>query len=104
MVVGLVSGFSLANHSDSGSFLVLFTLLSRDECHREGFWEVVGHMVSLCFCFFFTIRELFWLMVAYQFHVPYFLTRNSCLKITHTDGCYGAWPGLAVLVNVFPLT
>ena len=28
MVMGLVSGFSLANHFDSGSFLVVHALLS----------------------------------------------------------------------------
>ena len=46
MVMGLVSGLSLANHSDSESFLVVHTLFSRDGCRREGFWEVVGHVVS----------------------------------------------------------
>ena len=46
MVTGLVSGFSLANHSDSESFLVVHALFSQDGCQREGFWEVVGHVVS----------------------------------------------------------
>ena len=32
--------------SDSESFLVVHALFSRDECQREGFWEVVGHVVS----------------------------------------------------------
>ena len=45
MVTGLVSGWSLAHHSDSESFLVAHTSLSQDECQR-GFWEVVGHVVS----------------------------------------------------------
>ena len=45
-VMGLVSGLSLANHSDSESFLVVHTLFSQDGCQREGFWEVVGHVVS----------------------------------------------------------
>ena len=45
MVMGLVSGLSLANHSDSESFLVLQALFSQDGCQR-GFWEVVGHAVS----------------------------------------------------------
>ena len=48
MVMGLVFGLSLANHSDSESFLVVHALFSQDGCQREGFWEVVGHMVS-CF-------------------------------------------------------
>ena len=46
MVMGLVSRLSLANHSDSGSSLVVHTLFSQDGCQREGFWEVVGHVVS----------------------------------------------------------
>ena len=32
MVMGLVSGWSLANHSNSESFLVVRTLLSQDGC------------------------------------------------------------------------
>ena len=46
MVVGLVSGLSLANYSDSESFLVVHALFSQDGCQRGGFWEVVGHVVS----------------------------------------------------------
>ena len=46
MVMGLISGLSLANHSDSESFLVVHTLFSQDGCQREGFWEVVRHVVS----------------------------------------------------------
>ena len=46
MVMGLVSGWSLANHSNSESFLVAHVLLSQDGCQREGFWEVVGQVVS----------------------------------------------------------
>ena len=32
------------------------------------------------------------------------LTRTSCLKTTHANGYYGAWPGWAVSINVLPLT
>ena len=46
MVMGLVSALSLANHSDSESFLVVHALFSQDGCQREGFWEVDGHVVS----------------------------------------------------------
>ena len=46
MVMGLVSRLSLANHSDSESFLVVHALFSQDGCQREGFWEVVRHVVS----------------------------------------------------------
>ena len=46
MVMGLVSGWSVANHSNSESFLVAHASLSQDGCQREGFWEVDGHAVS----------------------------------------------------------
>ena len=41
MVMRLVSRLSLANHSDSGSFLVVHTLLSQDGCHEKnaGRWS-----------------------------------------------------------------
>ena len=45
IVMRLVSGLSLANHSESESFLVVQALLSQDGCQR-GFWEVVGLVVS----------------------------------------------------------
>ena len=37
MVMGLVSGLFLANHSDSESFLVVQALFGQDRCQREGF-------------------------------------------------------------------
>ena len=46
MVMGLVSGWSLANHSNSESFLVAHASLSQDGCWRGGFGEVDGHVVS----------------------------------------------------------
>ena len=46
MVMGLVSRLSLANHSDSESFLEADALLNWDGCQWEGLWEVVGHTVS----------------------------------------------------------
>ena len=46
MVMGLVSRLSLAYHSDSESSLLVHALFSQDICQREGFWEVVGHVVS----------------------------------------------------------
>ena len=57
MVMGLVSGLSLANLSDSESFLVVHALFSQDGCQKEGFWEVVRHVV--------TFPELLRLVVAY---------------------------------------
>ena len=46
MLMGLVSGRSLANHSNSESFLVAHASLSQDGCQREGFWEVDRRAVS----------------------------------------------------------
>ena len=46
MVMGLVSGLSPANHSDSESFQVGHVLLSQDGCQQGGFWEVVRHVAS----------------------------------------------------------
>ena len=46
MVMELVSGLSLANHSDSESFLAVHPLISQDGCQREGFWEVIRHVMS----------------------------------------------------------
>ena len=43
-VMGLVSGLFLV-HSDSESFLVVHALFSQDGC-QQGFWEVVGHVMS----------------------------------------------------------
>ena len=41
MVLGLVTGLSLTNHSDSESFLVAHASLNQDGCQPEGFWEVI---------------------------------------------------------------
>ena len=46
MVMGLVSWLSLAKHSGSESLLVVHALFRQDGCQREGFWEVVRHVVS----------------------------------------------------------
>ena len=35
---------SVANHLDSGSFLVVQALPSQDGCQREGFLDVEGHV------------------------------------------------------------
>ena len=97
MVLELLSGLSLVNHSDSGSFLVVHTLLSQGE-FQWGFWEVVGHVVSPL--------DLSWtLPVGGGLVVPCSLPVPPVVKckITHVNSYYGAWPGWAVSVNVFPL-
>ena len=45
MVMGLISGLCLANHSDSQSFPVVHALFSQDGC-QAGFWKAVGHVKS----------------------------------------------------------
>ena len=39
-MMGLFSVLSLANHSDSGSFLVGYALLNQDGFQQEEFWDV----------------------------------------------------------------
>ena len=60
VVMGFVSGLSVANHSDSESFLVVQALFSQDGCQREGFREAIR-----LGCLLLTFPELFWLVVAY---------------------------------------
>ena len=95
-VMGLVSWLSLANHSDSESFLVVNALFSQDGCQREGFWGVVGPVVSPF--------DLSWTLLIGGGLLVVFLTRTSCHKTTHANGYYGAWPGWAVSIGVHPLT
>ena len=73
MVMGLVSGWSLANHSNSESFLVAHAWLSQDGCYREGFWKVDGHAVSPF--------DLSWtLPVGGGLLVPYSLSGSPVIK------------------------
>ena len=68
MVIGYVSRLSLANHSDSGSFLVTRTLLNQHGFQQKGFSEDMWIGIS---CLLLTFPELFLLVVACYFHVPY---------------------------------
>ena len=60
MVMGLVSGWSLANQSNSESFLVAHTSLAKmDAGERDsGKWTEMWCLLS-------TFPELFWVVVAY---------------------------------------
>ena len=89
--MGLVSGLSLANHSDSESFLVVHTLLSHDGCPWERFWEVIRHVVSP-----FDLSQ--------TFPVDGGLLVLGSLLGPHADGYYDAWPGWAVSVSMLPLS
>ena len=91
MVMELVSGLSLANHSDSESFLVVHTLLSYDGCPREGFWEVLRHVVSP-----FDLSQ--------TPSVDGGLLVLGSLLGPHANGYYDAWLGWAVSVSILPLT
>ena len=96
MVMALVSGLPLANHSDSESFLVAHTLFSQDGCQREGFWEVVGQVVSP---FDLSHSSGWWRLIS-----SLFLTGTSCPKTTHANGYSGAGQGWLVSMGVLPLT
>ena len=94
MVMGLVSGLSLANHSDSESFLVVHALFSQDGCQTEGLWEVVRYAVSP-----FDLSRTF--LVGGDLLVPCSLPgppvlNNSC------SGCSGAWQGGRLQSVCFP--
>ena len=94
MMMGLVSGLSLMDHSNSRSFLVMHTSLNQDGFHQGGFWEVVGHMESS-----FDLSQI--LLISGDLLVL-FLTRTSCHKITYANGHYGAWPGWVVSISISP--
>ena len=96
MVKGLVSRLSLANHSDSESFLVVHALFSQDGCQKRilgGGWTC-----GVSFWPFLNPSGWWWLISSMV------LTRTSCHKTTHANGYYGAWPGGAVSVSVLTLT
>ena len=79
MVMALVSRLSLANHSDSESFLVVHAFFSQGGCQREGFWEGVGQVVSPF--------DLSWILpVGGGLLVPCSFSRTSCHKTTHANG------------------
>ena len=98
VVMGLVSGLPLANHSDSQPFLVAHALLSQDGCQREGFWELVRHVVSP--------SDLSWSLPVgggLLFHVPYGppVVKQLMQMVTWLDS---AWPGWVVSISVLPQT
>ena len=96
MVMGLVSGWSLANHSNSvfpgGARITQPRWMLARGILGSG-WT---HAVSA-----FDLSRTF--PGGGGLLVP-FLTRTSCHKTTHANGYYGAWPGRAVSISVLPLT
>ena len=86
MVMGLVSGLSLANHlTQSPAWWCMPCSAKMDAREKDsGRWSDMWSLLL-------TFPELF-------------LTRTSCRKTAHGNGYYGARPGWAVSVRVLPLT
>ena len=85
--MGLVSGWSLANHSNcSAKMDVIERILGS------------GRTRGVSFPPFLNSFGWWWLISSV------FLIRISCHKTTHANGYYGAWPGWAISVSVLPLT
>ena len=95
MVMGLVSGLLFANHSHPESFWWCTPCSAKMDVREDS-----ERWLDM-WCLLLTFAELFLLVVAYYFHVPY---QDLCRETAHANGYYGAWPGWAVLVSVLPLT
>ena len=91
--MGLVSGWSLANHSNSESFLVV---------HAQPRWMLErgipgsGWTRGVSFRPFLNSLGWWWLISSV------FRIRISCRKTAHASAYYGAWPGWAVSIVCFP--
>ena len=96
MVMGLVSGWSLTNHSNS-----VFRGGARIAQPR---WMLVrgilgsGRTRSVSFRPFPNSSSWWWLISSV------FLIRISCHKTTHANGYYGTWPRWVVSISVLPPT
>ena len=95
MVMGLVSGWSLANHSNSvfpgGARITQPRWKLARGILGSGRTDSVSSGLSLTSGWWWLISSVFFI-------------RISCHKTTHANGYYGAWPGWAVSVSVLPLT
>ena len=96
MVMGLVSGLSLANHSNS-----VFPGGARIAQPR---WMLARGILGsgrTCGVSFrpFPSSSSWWWLISFIF-----LIRISHDKTTHANGYYGVWPGWAVSISVLPLT
>ena len=85
----LVSRLSLANHSDSGFFLVAHASPSQDGFHWEGSWKdrTYGLVSPIDFWLYPNSSSWWWLLSSR------FLIRPSYHKITHANSYSGAWSG-----------
>ena len=93
MVMGLVSGLSLASHSDLSPSWWCMPCSAKMGAREEdsGRWLEFG----VSFWSFLNSSSCWWLISSV------FLTRTACSKTTHANGSYGAWRGWAVSVS-FP--
>ena len=92
MVMGLVSGLSLANDSDSESFVVARASLSQGGSQLDRFWKDIWTGISFLLL---TFPEYFPSVAA----CSTFLSRTSCCKVTHARGYYLASSGRVVSVS-----
>ena len=92
MVIGLVSGLSLASHSEWGCFLGAHTSLSQDGFQRGGYWEV-GRTYGLESHISFDIS---WILVGGSLLVPCFLPVPLVVRWLLKSGFSGAWQGWVV--------
>ena len=78
MVMGLASRLSLANHSDSESFLAVHTLFSQMDAREDsGGWSDTWYLLL-------TFPKFFWFIVAYYFFISYqtfllFVTKHALI-------------------------
>ena len=96
MVMGLVSGWSLANHSNS--------VFPGGTPIAQPRWMLArgilgnGRTCGVSFRPFPNSSSWWWVISSV------FLSKISSHKTTHANGYYGAWPGWAVSISVLPLT
>ena len=92
--MGLVSGLSLADHSDS-------RVLPSGECRVQPRWmperRILGGGWTCGVSFWPFLNSGWWRLIS-----SVVLIRTSCRKTTHVNGYYGAWPGWVVSVSVLP--
>ena len=94
--MGLVSGWSLANHSNSvfpgGARITQPRWMLARGILGSGLTRGVSFQP-------FPNSSCWWWLIS-----SVFLIRISCHKTSHANGYYGAWPGWAVSISVLPLT
>ena len=97
MVMGLASGLSLANHSDSRVLLGGARLVQPKWMPER---RILGGGRTCGVSFWpFPNSSGWWRLIS-----SLFFTRTSCPKTTYANGYSGAWPGWKVSISVLPLT